>query len=410
MANLRLDRGVEMADGIFRRKNGFTVVQNQIARDSNVSLKGKGLYLLIQSYITMPDKVWKKSDFEKYSTDGSKSFETAWNDLRDSGYLKWHRVYVKETGKFRDEFELLDEPKAGPYGFFYNKENEITKTKGEVVLRENVDNSETVSFEKSPQMQETSHHPHFGVDGKGGDGNHVDGNYMDGNHPDEKGGDNYKYYTDNNLDNNNFNISSHPVSSTSEVNSTASGNGQDETGQENSTPVIILDSTILIDECYEYNMKGLLKDRNGIPYQWVKHEEMMTQAIQVLAGWNYVIQYGLGGCGRDEENETIYVCMVKNLIEMCLTPGYIRVSDNRKISYAKVIDQINSIYHKDDMKEHPLKSFFVECVRRYKDATIKTKIQKVDDYCKSLMWNTFSTYEMDWNGFFNRTHHGNWRE
>ena len=54
-----------MADGIFRGKSGFTVVQNAIVRDRNVSMKAKGLYLIIQSYITMPDKVWKKSDFLK---------------------------------------------------------------------------------------------------------------------------------------------------------------------------------------------------------------------------------------------------------------------------------------------------------------------------------------------------------
>ena len=53
-----------MAEGFFRSKKGFTVVQNEITRDVNISLKAKGLYLVIQAYISMPDKKWTKEDFE----------------------------------------------------------------------------------------------------------------------------------------------------------------------------------------------------------------------------------------------------------------------------------------------------------------------------------------------------------
>ena len=38
-----------MSDGFFRGKTGFTVVQNGIVRDRDVSMKAKGLYLIIQS-------------------------------------------------------------------------------------------------------------------------------------------------------------------------------------------------------------------------------------------------------------------------------------------------------------------------------------------------------------------------
>ena len=61
--------------------------------------------------------------------------------------------------------------------------------------------------------------------------------------------------------------------------------------------------------------------------------------------YNYVISYGFF-LKKDDETEAIYACMLKNLIEMCLTPGTIRVGENRRISYANVIDQINCIYHK----------------------------------------------------------------
>ena len=52
-----------METGRIRKKDGFTMVMNEVARDKRLSLRAKGLYLLVQSYITMPDKEWKKKDF-----------------------------------------------------------------------------------------------------------------------------------------------------------------------------------------------------------------------------------------------------------------------------------------------------------------------------------------------------------
>ena len=386
-----------MADGIFRRKNGFTVVQNQIARDNNISLKAKGLYLVIQSYITMPDVTWKKSDFEKFSTDGRRSFDTSWTELRDAGYIKWHRVYVKSTGKFRDEFELLDEPKEGPYGYFYNKDGELSSTKGNVILKQMIDVN-------SVQSEETPHHTRFDVDGNDVDENDVHGTDVDGNHIDGNVGDNYKDSNNNNSDYKDFGLLSHQVSSSED---SVSEQGQDRTGLENAIPIVVLDQTVPVEEEEVYNIHELLKESNGIPYHWKQSPERMTKAIQVLAGWNDVVQYGFDG-RRDQEKEAIYACMVKNLIEMCLAPENIRVGDNRVVSYAKVIDQINCIYHTESIKEHALSMFFDRCVERFKEATIRTKIHKIDDYCRPLLWNALSTYSMDWHGYFNRTYYGDW--
>ena len=55
-----------MENGGFRQKRiNFTMIQNNVLRNRKLSLSAKGLYSLIQSYITMPDKVWLKQDFEK---------------------------------------------------------------------------------------------------------------------------------------------------------------------------------------------------------------------------------------------------------------------------------------------------------------------------------------------------------
>lgn len=63
-----------MAEGFFRSKVGFTVVQNFITKDKEVSLKVKGLYLIIQANITMPGKKWRKDDFLSMNIDGKRLF------------------------------------------------------------------------------------------------------------------------------------------------------------------------------------------------------------------------------------------------------------------------------------------------------------------------------------------------
>lgn len=130
-----------MADGTFRRKAGFTVVQNDITRDKTISLKAKGLYLLIQSYITMPEKSWKKIDFINMSVDGKKGFESAWVELKEKGYLKVHFVEPGKPNGF--EYELLDSPQLGPHTFYYNKKGEVTRTNlGTVVANQDEDSFE----------------------------------------------------------------------------------------------------------------------------------------------------------------------------------------------------------------------------------------------------------------------------
>ena len=113
-----------MAEGFFRSKKGFTVVQNEITRDNTISLKAKGLYLVIQAYITMPDKKWTKEDFLNLAKEGRKVFDTAWQELKDNGYLKVH--FMPDNGKWRAEYELLDEPDPGPHTLYYNSNGEVS--------------------------------------------------------------------------------------------------------------------------------------------------------------------------------------------------------------------------------------------------------------------------------------------
>ena len=96
--------------GRFRNKKiNFSMVSNSIIRDSAISLKAKGLYALIQSYITLENFTLYKSFLMKQCCEGERAFDSAWKELKKTGYLKMHKL--REGAKtFAYEYELLDEP------------------------------------------------------------------------------------------------------------------------------------------------------------------------------------------------------------------------------------------------------------------------------------------------------------
>lgn len=107
--------------GRFRKKRvNFSMVSNSIIRDANISLKAKGLYALIQSYITIENFTLYKGFLLSKCHEGKKAFESAWQELKKSGYLVQYRMQDAETKQFYWEYELLDEikpvPQKGGYG------------------------------------------------------------------------------------------------------------------------------------------------------------------------------------------------------------------------------------------------------------------------------------------------------
>jgi len=157
--------GENMNDGQFRKKKGFTAVQNAVAKNTDISLKAKGLYLLIQAFITMPGVSWKKSDFEKMCKEGTKAFNSAWDELKNKGYLHVH-IYT-ENGVFRNEYELLDEAVSGPHTFYYNGKGDLSSTNED-------------------------RYPQNGINGNGSNGNGDNGNGMHGDGSNANGGNNNK--------------------------------------------------------------------------------------------------------------------------------------------------------------------------------------------------------------------------
>ena len=107
----------------------------------------------------MPDREWKKDDFTKMVSEGKGSFDSAWKELKDAGYLK---VYITSYGKgTKREYELLDEPKDGPSEIYIKKES----------MDESPESIENTEFVQLPENQ---------VPGNQEPGNQVLGNQESG--------------------------------------------------------------------------------------------------------------------------------------------------------------------------------------------------------------------------------------
>ena len=96
-------------NGRFRhRKTSYAPVSNSALQDPKLSLKAKGLYALIQSYINIPNFDLYKWYLMKNCVEGDKAFDGACRELKDKGYLKQYRSPGEHRGRWAYEYELLD--------------------------------------------------------------------------------------------------------------------------------------------------------------------------------------------------------------------------------------------------------------------------------------------------------------
>lgn len=110
--------------GQFRKKKVyFTQVSNIALRDNNLSLKAKGLYALIQSYLTIEDFTLYKNTLKKHLKEGEKAFESTWKELKDAAYLIQYRLQDPKTKHFYYEYELLDAPDVELANKVHNSQN-----------------------------------------------------------------------------------------------------------------------------------------------------------------------------------------------------------------------------------------------------------------------------------------------
>lgn len=354
-----------MADGVFRKKNGFTAVGNSIARDKVLSLKAKGLFLLIQSYINIPDSTWKKSDFQRMAIEGNKAFESAWKELKENGYLKSHiRTNGKNGCQFSTEYELLDEPQLGAHTFYYNANGELTKT--------NLSKETGATGEKrKSKIKKNLRTPQNGSNANGIDamGNNANG------------------------DNNNNIILTSKTTNNNSINLSREN--------EDGCDYAVFGVEKKIEETLMYTVEDELYKNNGIPYCYAIKKEKMKNVLCVMAGWNVFAQF----YHYDKSSERVYVLAVECLYEMA-TSTKSSQSGNSHISYKNVIDQINKIYREHKGETQFLMSFLSSAVEKFVNASRAREISHSKAYMKMVLWNNFCTFEVDWDCFFNHTYYG----
>lgn len=97
---------------INRKRSSFTMVANKAMRDEHLSLKAKGLYSLMQSYLDMESigfVVYKSYLQTHCCSDGRESFNSAWKELEKAGYLISEKKR-SEKGTYVYEYTVLDSP------------------------------------------------------------------------------------------------------------------------------------------------------------------------------------------------------------------------------------------------------------------------------------------------------------
>lgn len=117
-------------NGTFRKRQGFTMASNAAIRDPKLSLKAKGLYTLIMSYITLLTLTLTKAFLMAHCLEKERAFNSAWNELKNRGYLKVHFTPSGENNRWCAEYELLDvaDPADGIHTYYYNLAGEVTAT------------------------------------------------------------------------------------------------------------------------------------------------------------------------------------------------------------------------------------------------------------------------------------------
>lgn len=120
-----------MDDESIEKQKGFTIAVNNAVRDDGLSLRAKGLYVLIRSYITLEDFELTKAFLMQRCMEGEKAFNSSWEELKKKGYLKIHQYTTGNgDGKFRYEYKLLSDADTldGVYLFRYDKNGNLSST------------------------------------------------------------------------------------------------------------------------------------------------------------------------------------------------------------------------------------------------------------------------------------------
>ena len=96
--------------GFIRKRYNFSQVSNYILDDENIPIETRGLYVIIQRWITYYENGHISKEFiRKKCSVGIDKFDRMWKELKALGYLKQYRI-ASGKNKFIYVYELLDQP------------------------------------------------------------------------------------------------------------------------------------------------------------------------------------------------------------------------------------------------------------------------------------------------------------
>lgn len=121
-----------------QKRDRYTVIDNSILEDKELSLKAKGMLCLM---LSLPD-YWDFtiSGLTQRSRDGKSSVMATLNELEDAGYFR--RIQIKDNGKYAGIEYIVSETKMCdfPYSENQHTENWDTESRTQVITNKAITN------------------------------------------------------------------------------------------------------------------------------------------------------------------------------------------------------------------------------------------------------------------------------
>lgn len=170
---------------------------------------------------------------------------------------------------------------------------------------------------------------------------------------------------------------------------------------QNSDQNLDLDPSINQDTVSQYGMNDQIINitnemvkNHGIPYNYSKSVDVMTQAIHILTDWGEMMDCEENWYGHDDY-QSVYVMLNEALIDMCTTQEVRKYGDSPAVTNAKVIDKLNQcvVLYRNDTRitiSHFIHSFLDMLV----SALVKYDVKKPYPYVRAFIWSYLSTYKL----------------
>ncbi len=328
------------SNGIFRKKKGFTIVGNTVTRDQRLSLKAKGLYALIASYITLESLVLNKTFLLEKCQEGKKAFESAWTELKKSGYLK---VYMQPCPKqgWNVEYELLDEPKKGAHTFYLTKEGKVCRT--------------NLSGDKENVKEEMDKDVILPLPQKGDDAQAL---------PQKESNDEGIYDNRDDIYNTN-----NKTSYNTYINTSFNHNKQDEGSSKGS-------------------------DYNQLPISCCYDKNKIFIHLKELTDYEAKINFP-----EYKEDREVFVLLVESLIEMVTEKNHKKYK-GQEVRAFEVLRKLNDVIIRDEM--HNLSLFVYQTIENFNRGVEYSDIQDYKAYMKACIWDGFTTFKVKFDTEFKK--------